>query len=178
MRDRWFKSMVLSASAILFLFSGCASPQPSSEDNRTEAVQIKLKDGIAGTYLATTDKGGRILQLHENGNLSLIMTEQLIAKGSRGESYSNTMGSWVQVGKRKVSAVTVDLAYYSRNNTYMGVGKAKCDITFNQNFSEATMFCDGRVYKPDSNPLGAVAHAIAGARYVWEPTRFQKVSAR
>lgn len=175
MRNRWFTSLVLAASAILFSFTGCSSPQLPREE-AAEAPQVGLKAGIAGTYLAITEEGGRILQIQENGNLSLIMAEQFIGKGARGESYSNTMGSWVQKGRRKVAAVTLDLSYYSHGNTYMGVAKSECVITFNETFSEATMSCEGRVYPPETDPLSPGAQAIRGAHFVWESTHFRRVT--
>ena len=156
----------LFAMAVLSSFFGCNMPQEEQND---------LGKKISGTYLAVTKNGTRIVQIERNGNLSLIMTEQLIGGGAIGESYSNTMGSWKKRGKREIATVTVDLSYFSQDNSYMGVAKASCGIMFNEEFTEATMTCDGAVYPPEVDPLSSDARAIEGTRFVWKPTRFRRV---
>lgn len=156
----------LFAMAVLSSFFGCSMRQVPQND---------LGKKIAGTYLAVTKNGSRIVQIERNGNLSLIMTEQLIGGGTLGESYSNTMGSWKKRGEREIATVTVDLSYFSQDSSYMGVAKAACGIMFNEEFTEATMACDGAVYPPEADPLAPDAKVIEGTRFVWKPTRFRRV---
>ncbi len=115
---------------------------------------------IAGTYLGVQKDATQILQISEDGNLSVILSVQF-SGGAAGLRFSNTLGSWKKTGKGEITAKTVDLVFRPEDGTFTGVGAATYVINFDKKLQTASVTTEGAVFPrgvnpfldPDANPI-------------------------
>ncbi len=121
--------------------------------------------------------GATILQISQDGNLSLIFSSQFVG-GALGDPISNTFGSWQRSGKRKLTAKAVDLTFKRVGGEFVGVGAATYVIRFDKKFQSAIVTCQGAIYRPGVNPFGPRTEPIDGSEFTCgeEGLVFQRLS--
>ena len=118
----------------------------------------------AGTYLAVENDKGTIMQISQDGNLSLIFSNQF-GGGVLNDPFSNTLGSWKRSGLREMIATAVDITFESDNGAFVGVAVATYIIKFNKRFQEARVTCAGAIFAPGVNPFVPGADPISGSEF-------------
>jgi hypothetical protein len=158
-----------SASVAVVAVIGLGAPSISGQASLALAHDKgDLGDKIAGTYLAVQEDGAQVLQIGQDGNLSVVFSIQFTRGGVLGESFSDTLGSWKKTGRREVTARTVDLTFQSGNG-FFGVAAATYVIEFDKTFETAIVTCEGTIFPPGVNPFDADAEPIAGSGFSCGP---------
>ncbi len=127
-----------------FLIKGQVSPALADDEDG-------LGKKIAGTYLGVQKDGGQILQISEDGNLSLILSIEF-SGGAAGLRFSDILGSWKKTGEREITAKAVDLDR-REDGTFAGVGVATYVINFDNKLQTASVAIEGAVFPPGVNPF-------------------------
>ena len=107
---------------------------------------------IAGTYLGVQKDAAQILQINEDGNLSMILSIQFTG-GAAGLRFSNALGSWKETGEREITAKAVDLDFRPEDGAFAGVGASTYVIRFDKKLQTASVTSEGAVFPPGVNPL-------------------------
>ena len=154
--QRWsiFVAAVALIAVATFLVSGQAGRALADEE-------AGLGDKIAGTYLAVMGDRSLVLQISQDGNLSIIFSIQFSTGGVLGASFSDTLGSWKKTGTREITAATVDLTFQSGSGLFIGVAATTYVIKFDQKFRTGTTTCEGRIFAPGVDPFHPGAIPIA-----------------
>ncbi len=153
---------VFITMAVLGLLSlaACRRQVNPAADN-----EAGINKNIAGTYLGVQKDAAQILQISEDGNLSMILSIQF-SGGAAGLRFSNILGSWKETGEREITAKAVDLDFRPEGGTFAGVGAATYVITFDEKLQTATVSIEGAVYPSGVNPLlDPDADPIPGGEY-------------
>ncbi len=140
-----FITVVALTVLATFLISGQVSPSLADDEGG-------LGKKSAGTYLAVQDDAAQILQISEDGNLSVIFSIQF-SGGALDNLFSETLGSWKKTGKREITARTVSLNFERGDGTFVGVATATFLIKFDKKFQTANVTCEGAVFPPGVNPI-------------------------
>ena len=128
-----------------FLTEGQVSPALADDE-------AGLGKKIAGTYLGVQKDAAQILQISEDGNLSVILSIQF-SGGAAGLRFSNSLGSWKNTGEREITAKVVDVDFRSKDGTFAGVAAAKYVIKFDKKLQTASVTYEGAVFPPGVNPF-------------------------
>ena len=144
--------VLILLSLITFLFGQLGSAL--ADDKRND-----FGKKISGTYLAVQVNGAQILQIHNDGNLSFIFSEQF-GSGALNDPFSNTLGSWRKTGKREITSKALDLTFESLTGTFVGVASATYVITFDKKFQNARVMCEGQIFPPGVDPFDPEAIPI------------------
>lgn len=118
----------------------------------------------AGTYLAIENDGATILQINQDGNLSLIVSSQFKG-GVLSDPFSNTLGSWKRSGKRELTATAVDITFESAGGVFVGVAASTYFIKFDKWFQSAKVTCEGAIYDQGVNPFAPGVEPISGSEF-------------
>jgi hypothetical protein len=149
--------VLLIAALATFFVVGPASP--------TFAFDLGgLGKKSAGTYLAIQNDEVTILQIHQDGCLSLINSFQFEG-GVLGDPFSNTLGSWKRSGLRELTATAVDITFKSESGNFVGVAAATYLIKFDKWFQSARVTCEGAIFAPGVNPFSPGAEPISGSEF-------------
>ena len=149
--------VLLIAALATFFVVGPASP--------TFAFDLGgLGKKSAGTYLAIENNEAMILQINQDGGLSLIFSSQF-GGGVLGDPFSNTLGSWKRSGFRELTATAVDITFTSGSGDFVGVAAATYFIKFNKWFQSARVTCEGAIFAPGVNPFAPGAEPISGSEF-------------
>ncbi len=128
-----------------FQIDGQVSPALADE-------QAGLGKQIAGTYLGVQKDAAQILQISEDGNLSVILSIQF-SGGAADLRFSNSLGSWKKTGEREITAKVVDVDFRSKDGTFAGVAAATYVIKFDKKLQPASVTYEGAVFPPGVNPF-------------------------
>ncbi len=142
----FFITMTVLALLALAAFPIKGQVSPALADD-----EAGLGKKIAGTYLGVQKDAAQILQISEDGNLSVILSIQF-SGGAAGLRFSNTLGSWRKTGEREITAKTVDLVR-PKDGTFAGVAAATYVIKFDKKLKTASMTWEGAVFPPGVNPI-------------------------
>ena len=107
---------------------------------------------IAGTYLGVHKEAAQILQISEDGTLSMILSIQF-SGGAADLRFSNALGSWRETGERQITAKAIDLDFRPEDGGFAGVGAATYVIEFDKKLQTASVTSEGAVFPPGVNPL-------------------------
>ncbi len=118
----------------------------------------------AGTYLAVENDEVTIMQINQDGNLSLIFSNQF-GGGILNDPFSNTLGSWKRSGLRELTATAVDITFKSDDGAFVGVAAATYIIKFDRRFQAAGVTCAGAIFAPGVNPFAPGAEPISGSAF-------------
>ena len=135
-----------------------------------QAVQVRSDDvsdlgkKSAGTYLAVQDDAAQILQISQNGNMSVIFSIGF-SGGVLDAPFSTTLGSWKKTGERQITATAVDLVFEDAEAIFVGVAAATYVIEFDSNYGTAEVTCDGAVYPPGVDPFDSQAELIPDTEF-------------
>ncbi len=141
-------SFITMAVLAFLALAACRSQvSPALADN-----EAGLSKKIAGTYLGVQKDAAQILQINEDGNLSMILSIQF-SGGAAGLRFSNSLGVWKETGKREITAKAVDVDFRREDGTFAGVGAATYVIKFDEKFQTAIVSSEGAVFPPGVNPL-------------------------
>lgn len=168
---RW---LISSALFVLIPLSTCNA-------SYTDRSQMLGRSGgfysekIAGTYLSIMGDGAVIMQIHADGNLSIIGSEQFAGGGVIGESYSNSLGTWKWIGWLKITATMVNVAYDPSDGAFVGVSASKNWITFTKDFGTATFTCKGAIFPPGVNPFEFGVTPIPGSEFTCGEVVFHRI---
>ncbi len=143
----FFITMTVLALLALAAFPIKGQVSPALADD-----EAGLGKKIAGTYLGVQKDAAQILQISEDGNLSVILSIQF-SGGAAGLRFSNALGSWKKTGKREITAKAVDLDFRPKDGTFAGVGAATYVINFDEKFQTASVTSEGAVFPPGVNPF-------------------------
>ena len=143
------RSSFITTAALAFLaLAACLSQvSPALADN-----EAGLSKKVAGTYMGVQKDGAQILQISEDGNLSMMLSIQF-SGGAAGLRFSNGLGSWKETGEREITAKVVDLDFRPEDGTFAGVGAATYVIKFDKKLQTAIVSSEGAVFPPGVNPL-------------------------
>ena len=143
----FFETMAVLAFLALaaFLIEGQVSPALADDE-------AGLSKKISGTYLGVQKDAAQILQISEDGNLSMILSIQF-SGGAAGLRFGNALGSWKETGKREITAKAVDLDFQPKDGTFAGVGAATYVINFDEKFQTASVTSKGAVFPLGVNPF-------------------------
>ncbi len=149
MHEMASRSSFMTRAVLAFLaLAACLSQvSPALADN-----EAGLSNKIAGTYLGVQKDAARILQISEDGNLSMILSIQF-SGGAAGLRFSNALGSWKETGKREITAKAVDLDFRAEDGAFAGVAAATYVINFDEKIQTAIVSSKGAVFPPGVNPL-------------------------
>ena len=119
------RSFFMAMAILAFLaLAACRGQVNPAADN-----EAGISKQIAGTYLGVQKDAAQILQISEDGNLSVILSIQF-SGGAAGLRFSNSLGSWKKTGKREITAKVVDLDFRPEDGTFAGVAAATYVIKF------------------------------------------------
>ncbi len=138
--------------AVLALLALAACPITGQVSPGLADDEAGLGKKIAGTYLGVQKDAAQMLQISEDGNLSVILSIQF-SGGAAGLRFSNALGSWKRTGKREITAKTVDLVFRPEDGTFAGVGAATYVINFDKKLQTASVTLKGAVFPPGVNPF-------------------------
>ncbi len=134
----------------LLALAGCVSQGQVSPALADDEAGFSKR--IAGTYLGVQKDAAQILQISEDGNLSMILSIQF-SGGAAGLRFSNALGSWKETGKREITAKAVDLDFRAEDGAFAGVAAATYVINFDEKIQTAIVSSKGAVFPPGVNPL-------------------------
>ncbi len=132
--------------ALLAVAAWLSHAAPALADN-----EAGLGKKIAGTYVGVQKDSAQILQISEDGNLSMTLSIQF-SGGAAGLRFSNALGSWKETGEREITAKAVDIDFRPEDGTFAGVGAATYVIKFDKELQTATVSSKGAVFPPGVNP--------------------------
>ena len=119
---------------------------------------------VSGTYLGVGTDSAHILQIHEDGTLTVNFSIQF-SGGALGRGFSETYGSWEKTGKHELTATAVDLTFQIDNGEFFGVAPAKYVLTFNDEFTTAILTCEGAIFPVGVNPFDPDAEPIPDSEF-------------
>lgn len=143
----FFMSMVVLA---LLAPAGCRSQSEVGQDLADDEAGLGKR--IAGTYLGVQTDSAQILQINQDGNLSMILSIQFTG-GAAGLLFSNALGPWKKTGDREITAKAIDLDFRPEDGSFAGVGVSTYVISFDENLQTASVTSEGAVFPVGVSPL-------------------------
>jgi hypothetical protein len=138
---------IMAALALLTLVAFQINGQVSQADDEAD-----LGKEIAGTFLGVQTETAQIMQISEDGNLSMILSIQFTG-GAADLVFSNALGSWIKTGEREITAKAIDLDFEKGDGSFAGVGVSTYVISFDEKFQTASVASEGAVYPLGVSPL-------------------------
>ncbi|MFT3771832.1 MAG: hypothetical protein QM820_41015 [Minicystis sp.] len=113
---------------------------------------------FSGTYLASLAERAEIMNLHRDGTATITLSDQ-VTSGAGGFTFSDSFGSWKQIGSRKLAARFVNLNFdISGTPTFTGTAVVDYVLEFAPGLDTFAGSCQGKIYPTGQDPFapGAV----------------------
>jgi hypothetical protein len=123
---------------------------------------------FSGTYLASLAERAEIMNLHRDGTATITLSDE-VTSGAGGFTFSDSFGSWRQVGARKLSARFVNLNFdVSGTPTFTGTAVVDYDLEFAPGLDTFAASCQGKIYPTGQDPFapGAVPYVEFDCAYL------------
>lgn len=116
---------------------------------------------FSGTYLATLPERAEALQIHRDGTAGMTLSDQ-VTSGAGGFTFSDSLGSWKQVGPRKLRARFVNLNFDVTGPaaTYSGAAVVDYTLKFAPGGDTFTASCEGKIYPTGVDPFAPGATPV------------------
>lgn len=159
------KKLVFTNLLILFCFGVFAQKGSSN---------ARFANKIAGAYLAVAPEGTQLMQIFADGNLTFELSDQFPGNNNFHESFDDPVGQWKATGKHSLSVTSLDLIL-DENGIFIGVGVATNNVQFNEDFTVATVDCQGALYAAGTDPFAEGAQPVQGSEFSCTTMVFKRV---